>query len=390
MANPEAPATLVRYWSSFIKSARHGRRVAGYFAATRAAGWRNVLVCSRAPDAEEWAAPLREGGVEIVYHPRARGNFDRACIARVFRLCRDVSCDVFHCDNNHTSPLIGAALARVPARVWTKHAMEPASERGREETWRDRLAMSLRVTLALADRVLPVSDAVRAELLRKGADEKRTTVLLLPIDTDAPAAVDRETARAALALPSDAFVVTAIGRAAAVKGWDLLIDAFATLARDGAQLLLVGDPATEPQFRARLDARIAQHGIGDRVRFAGHVNDMAPVFAATDVCVLPSRSEGHALALVEALRAGLPVVASNVGAASDVITHLRNGLLFDRESVSELGELLRTLAADPERRRRLGSAARTLQGIPTPAEHAEALLGIYRSLLAEKTHGVVR
>ena len=389
MANPQGPVTLVRYWNSFIKSARHGRRVASYFDATAAAGWRNVLVCSRPPDAAEWEAPLRAAGVEILYHPRARGNFDRACVARVFRLCRDLSCDVFHCDNNHTSPLIGATLARVPARVWTKHAMEPASEAGRPETWRDRLALSLRLTLALAGRILPVSDAVRAELLRKGADERRTSVLLLPIDADPLPAVDKAAARAALALPPGAFVVTAIGRAAAVKGWDVLIDAFAALGDPGARLLLVGDATVEPRFRARLDAQIARHGLAEQVRFAGHVSDMPPVFAATDVCVLPSRSEGHALALVEALRAGLAVVASRVGAAADVITPMRNGLLFERESVSELAEALRVLHDDAGLRERLGRAAAALEGIPTPRDHAEALLQTYRSLLP-RTHGDAR
>ena len=389
MANPQGPLTLIRYWSSFIKSARHGRRVASYFDATAAAGWRNVLVCSRPPETAEWADPLRASRVAIIYHPRARGNFDASCVARVFRLCRSLSCDVLHCDNNHTSPLMGAALARVPVRVWTKHAMEPASEAGRPESWRDRTALSLRLTLALASRVLPVSDAVREELLRKGADPRRTSVLLLPLDAQTPAPVDRSTARAALGLPADAFVVTAIGRAAAVKGWDVLVEAFAALADSRAYLLLVGDASAEPHFRAGLDAQIARHGLGERVRFTGHVSDMAPVFAAADVSVLPSRSEGHALALVEALRAGLAVVASKVGAASDVISHMRNGLLFDRESVPQLADRLRALHDDPALRERLGTAARTLQGIPTPREHAEALLTTYRSLLA-RTHGGVR
>jgi glycosyltransferase involved in cell wall biosynthesis len=381
MAHPQTPVTLIRYWSSFVKSARHGERVASYFHAAAAAGWRSVLVCSRPPESPAWAGPLRDAQVEIVYHPRARGNFDAACVRRVYRLCRERACDVFHCDNNHTSPLIGAALARVPARLWTKHAMEPASEAGRIETWRDRAAPSLRVTLALAHRVLPVSDAVREELIRKGADRQRTSVLLLPLDAAPPLDIGKAAARATLALPPDAFVVTAIGRAAAVKGWDVLVEAFAALDDPRALLLLVGDAAVEPAFRARLDAQIARLGLGGRVRFAGHVSDMPPVFAAADVCVLPSRSEGHALALVEALRAGLPVVASRVGAAADVITPMHNGLLFERESIPQLADHLRLLHRDAALRERLGAAARTLQGIPTPPEHAAALLRIYRSLL---------
>ena len=386
MPKPHHRVTLVRYWSSFLKSDRHGRRIAGYFEAARAAGWRNILVASRPPADAAWAAPLSASGVEVIYHPRARGNFDAACIGRVFRLCRSVGCDILHCDNNHTSPLIGAALAGVPARAWTKHAMEPASEAGRAETWRDRLAPSLRLSCGLAGKVLAVSQGVRHELLRKGIDPARVDVLLLPLDEAPPAraSADGAVARAALGLDPDALVVTAVGRAAAVKGWDVLVEAFAAVPDSRARLLLVGHAETEPAFRARLDRLIAEHRLEQRVRFAGHVTDMASVLAATDLFVLPSRSEGHALALVEALRAGLPVAASRVGAASDVIRHMDNGVLFERENVADLASLLRTLASDSPLRARLGAAARAVEGIPTAAEHAAALQRVYESLLARR------
>lgn len=389
MPHPLRRRTLVRYWCSYVKSARHGDRIAGYFTATAADGWRNVLVCCRAPDDQAWLEPLGKLGVEIVYHPRAKGNFDPACIARTFRLCREVRCQVFHCDNTHTSPLIGATLARVPARVWTKHAMEPATETGRRATLRDRVALSLRLSCRLAHHVLAISQAVRQELLDKGIPPARVRTLLLPGDrafTSAPD-VDREAARARFGYRARDLVIAAIGRAVAVKGWDVLVSAFAALDDPAACLVLVGQADSDPAFRARLDTLIRARGLTDRVRFTGHVTDIAAVLAASDIFVFPSRAEGFGLALVEALGAGLPVVSASVGGAPDLIADGANGLLFPREDVDALTARLRALARDPVRRTALGAAARRSPGLPGPLEHAHALLQVYRELLTKPQAG---
>src|SRR5829696_3641553 len=234
--------TLVRYWASFLKSERHGARIAAYFARTAAEGWRQILVCEREPDDAAWAQPLRRLGVEMIFLPRARGNFDPRCLAQTFALCRAERPDIFHCDNTHTSPLLGAWLAGVKVRLWTKHAMEPAFESGTRAGVRDKLAMSLRLSTWLATRTLPISRAMQQELIDKGIPAARLHLLHLPVETNADGPSTRADGRARLGYSADDLVILAIGRSARVKGWDVLLRAFASIhtANPRARLLLVG------------------------------------------------------------------------------------------------------------------------------------------------------
>lgn len=380
------PVTLVRYWGSYFKSLRHSRRVAAYFARCSEAGWRCVLVACRPPEDPAWNEPIEALGVEIVYLPRIRRNFDPGGVARTFRLCRSFGADVFHCDNTHTSPLIGAAAAGVPVRLWSKRSMEPAFEAGREPGLKERIAISLRVSCALATRTLPVSELVADELVRKGIPRSRIQVLLSAVEPGENVPTPRDRARAALGVAPDVILIAAVGRADPVKGWDLLLRSFASASGrvPGLQLLLVGSVGApqEAAFKAQLDRLIAELGIGAAVRFTGHLPTIADVLGAADVFALPSRSEGHSLALVEALRAGLPCVASNVGGAPELIRQGENGMLFARGDERALADALVALAADASLRSRIAAAARWGLRMPTPAEHSKALFDLYTELLS--------
>ncbi|MEO8076868.1 MAG: glycosyltransferase family 4 protein [Acidobacteriota bacterium] len=381
--------TLIRYWGSDFKGPREARRIAAYFSAALASGWRCVLVCSRAPDDAAWAAPVTDAGIAIEHLPRARGNFDRHCVQRTWRLCRRVGADVFHCDNTHTSPLIGAWLARVPVRLWTKHAMEPAFEEVRAPSLRDRLAPSLTLSIRLATRVLPISRAIERELVGLGAPPRRLVMLPLPLAADDGTRVDRAAARAAFGCSPGDVVVGTVGRSVPVKGWDVLLRAMVEIsaAVPATKLLLAGSTGRSDERAPyeRLVQFLAEHGLADRVRFTGHVTDIAPVLSASDIFVLPSRSEGYSLALLEALCAGLPVVSTRVGIAPDVITDGENGVLVDRDDPPALARGLMALAADPELRRRCARPPGTpIPGIPTAEEHAHALLALYETLLRRR------
>src|SRR5438309_865152 len=115
---PAAGPSLIRYWGSTLKSPWVVYQFALHLPAAN--GWRTCLVMSRPPESPAWLKPLLDLGTRIEYLPRPHGNVDVGCIWRVYRLCRRLECGVFHCDNIHTSPLIGAALARVPIRLWSK------------------------------------------------------------------------------------------------------------------------------------------------------------------------------------------------------------------------------------------------------------------------------
>ena len=379
--------TLIRYWGSHFKTPREGRRIAGYFSRARAAGWQCHLVCSRPAEDPEWAKPVIDSGVQIEYLPRPRGNFDRACVQRTRDLCRRVKADVLHCDNTHTSPLLGAWLARVPVRLWTKHAMEPAFEAVRTPSLRQRLAPSLWLSIGLATRVLPISRAIERELLELGAPQRKLLVMALPIAADVTAHVNRADARLSLECAPGDFVFSTIGRAVPVKGWDVLLQAFrATLDElPQARLLLAGSTGAgdERACFTSLQRQVETLHLVDRIRFTGHVTDIAPVLNASDVFVLPSRSEGYSLALLEALAAGLPVVSTRVGIAPEVVIDGRNGFLVEREDAADLGRHMIAIGRDPLlRERRDGTGPPVIPGVPTVPDHAAALLKLYEDLLA--------
>jgi glycosyltransferase involved in cell wall biosynthesis len=140
--------------------------------------------------------------------------------------------------------------------------------------------------------------------------------------------------------------VRAVGRLTAQKGHDLLIEAVRTL--PGIEVTVAG----EGRDRDALVAAAA----GLPVRFAGHVEDVPGFLAGADVFCLPSRAEALPLALLEAVVAGLPCVATDVG---DIAAELGDlVVLVPPEDPGALAAALAGLAADPERRRRLGERAR--------------------------------
>ena len=121
---------------------------------------------------------------------------------------------------------------------------------------------------------------------------------------------------------------------------------------EGWHLLVVGDGDTT---RYRELAR--RCGAGDRVHFAGTTSEPAPYYAAADAFVLPTAYEAFPLVALEAAAAGLPLLAARVSGVEELIDDGRNGWFVERDAAMIAGRL-RTLAADPDLRARMGAAAR--------------------------------
>ena len=385
--------TYVRYWGSDFRHPHADRAWITLMDGLARAGWKPYLVCSAPAAPSEIADRIREVGTEIVYLPRARRNFDAACVWRVRQLCRHLHCDIIHCDNMHTSPLLGAALAGVPARLWSKRSMSLAYETMREPTWRDRAAPSIRVSSWLATKVLAVSTAVKEELVHLGIPSSKLLVLPNAVELSRGESGTRAQTRASLGYADGEIVFTAVGHAVPVKGWDVLVRAFAGLVKTcpAARLQLVGSVtgAQEQEHHAHLQRCVRERGIADWVRFRGHQSDITRILEASDVFVLPSRSEGYGNVLIEAMMCGLPCIATRVGCATDVIQDGVNGLIVARGSVEELHNAMVSLATEPGRRDRITHAVRTRdQYAPTVSEYAEQLVEICRSLLQQTGQAV--
>ena len=184
--------------------------------------------------------------------------------------------------------------------------------------------------------------------------------------------------------PPSSFRLLAVGRLSHYKGFDVLLHALADVPQ--ASLLLVGAGEEMSRLRLLVDSLHLQ----DRVRLAGHVDDatLEQAYATADAFCLPSldRAEAFGMVLLEAMRAGLPIAASDVPGSGIGYVLQRNetALMVTPDSASELALTLRELVNDPVLRQRLGDAGRQRwQTQFTPAQTTPALLDLYRRVLAQ-------
>lgn len=152
-------------------------------------------------------------------------------------------------------------------------------------------------------------------------------------------------------------VVVAVGRIEHVKGFDLLVDAFASSRlRDRARLVVVGDGSEA----AALRRRVASAGLTERVELPGRLDpsEVAARLAAADVVVVPSRADAAPLVVLEAWRSGRPLVATVRGGPPEIVTDGVDGVLVDPQDTQALAAAVLGLLDDPERAERIGAAGR--------------------------------
>jgi glycosyltransferase involved in cell wall biosynthesis len=301
-------------------------------------------------------------------------------LSRVPRLARELQRDgpaVFHA---HLSwplasmyPLGAAVLARIPAVVATFHLFPPGSF-GRPSLLQSRLlgagvGRAVAVSQAIAALVVEVLGwpAHKVELIRNGVAIER---LQQPRDS---------ALREALTAGSDDFVFLTVARLDPQKGLDVLVRAARSLG--SARFVIAG---TGPE-RARLEADAAALGLGERVLFVGHRADVPALLAASDAFVLPSLFEGTPLALLEAMAAGKPVIASAIPGTDEIVVDGESGLLVRPGDSADLAATLERIVADPELRARLGAAAqRRAEAEFSAASSTERVMAVYDKLLRER------
>ena len=347
-------------------------------------GWKITIIFEKPAEVEGWVKGINTYGGQIVYLPRPRRNFDLATIRRTFLLCRKLRCDVVHCDNIHTSPLIGAALAGVPVRIWSKRSMNHEFEKRQKPGIRDTIAISTRISCLLSTRILAVSDSVRNELIKLKMPSSKILTFNNSLSVYDFSKVNREDTRLRFGYDKNDVIVVTVGHAAPVKGWDILLDAFSEISDSYPclKVVLVGstDIPHEQGYFAELIRRVNACRLNQRVKFMGHIPDVTEALVAGDIFVLPSRSEGNSNALIEALCAGLPCIATRVGAADQMIQDGANGFLVEREDPCEMGRSLLALAADKNLRNFMAVKSRPPKWIPTPEEYNKTLMHLYETL----------
>jgi glycosyltransferase involved in cell wall biosynthesis len=302
-------------------------------------------------DAGPAAARLRSAGVE----PRflsAGGLLAPRTLMRVRRHLAALHPDVLHTHLEYAD-LVGGAAARtlgLPA-VSTLHVMDPRA--GARDRVRARLATAVRRRWHA--RVIAVSDHLRTAYLTAGADRPaHVTTVHNGIATHAAPGAGA-LVRAELGIGPDELVVAVVAVLRPGKGHDLAIAAVEEVGRTvaGVRLEIAGDGPARDEV-ARSAARL-----GDRARLIGHRDDIMAVLDAADVLLHPSRADAFPTVLLEALAAGVPIVATAVGGIPEIVEGGRTGLLveppFDHRAFVPL---LARLLADPDLRRAIARRGR--------------------------------
>jgi glycosyltransferase involved in cell wall biosynthesis len=233
-------------------------------------------------------------------------------------------------------------------------------------------------------RFIAVSDQVEEAIARSiGPGTDKIHVICNGVDLGRfDGAADRELVRRELGLESGARLVAMLGTLKEGKGHRYMIDALAAVSSQHPQahVIFIGDG----NLRGELEAQAAMQCVSSQVHFLGMRRDIPRLLASSDLFVLPSLWEGLSMALLEAMAAGLPVVASRVSGTVQVVTEGKTGYLVSPGNVTELAAAVARLLAEPEHARTLGEAARQrVRELFSAEKQACEHLQLYRRLVSQ-------
>lgn len=281
-----------------------------------------------------------------------------------------------------TSDLWGGLVAKSTGRI---ALISSRRDMGILRTLKHRFGY--RLLNGMFDRVMTVSEQVRQYCLEvdRLPPEKVVTVYN-GIEDCWSGSGDRSRVRTSLGLSDQDLIVTTVGHIRKVKGVDILAEAAARL-KDrfpNARCLVVGD-VHDPEHLHELQKLVARNQLDQQFRFIGPREDIPALLDASDVFVLPSRSEGFSNALVEAMLCRLPCVATDVGGNAEALQDGVNGYLVPKESVERMAEALALLLEDSELRNRMGDASRRIAlEVFTVERMMNGLIEVYEAALRDR------
>ena len=246
---------------------------------------------------------------------------------------------------------------------------------------------------ARTDCLLAVSETIRSELLRyRIGHPERMRVIPVGLDLEPVLALTSPSTAAA-----SVFRVGMVGRLAPVKNPELFLRVLAHLQHKDLALQIHGFLIGDGELRASLHRMVTRLGVEDRVTFLGWQSDLADVYQHLDGVCLTSLNEGTPLALIEAMAAARPAIATDVGGVRDLLgppsgsplpgcfLQLERGLVVRSGDVEGLAEALRFLATRPDVREQLGQAGRHyVQSRFTNERLVGDLEELYASLMASR------
>jgi len=218
----------------------------------------------------------------------------------------------------------------------------------------------------------------------------KTTVIHSGVDLEqfSKGAKQRTRKREELGIPSDSLVIGYVGWLIPIKGVTHLVSAMAKVAEKYPKslLVLVGKGDDKGDEEIKLKEQVEKAGLEKKVRFLGWRSDVDEIMGCFDIFVLPSLNEGMGRVLVEAMAAGLPIVASRVGGIPDLVKDGKNGLLVPPEDASALERAITVLLKDKAQRKRMGEAGKKMCRPYSAEAMVEQIDALYRDLLKKYAH----
>ncbi|MBI3989054.1 MAG: glycosyltransferase family 4 protein [candidate division NC10 bacterium] len=316
---------------------------------------------------------------------------DLVALFKIYRLIRRGRFDLVHTHTSKAGILgrVAARLAGVPRIVHTPHGHIFTGYAG----WALTILFILleRWAATFTDRIIGLTDReIRDHLDRKIGRPEQFVRIPSGIDVERferahvgagfkPALASAM--KASLGLPPSARLIGSVGRLEPIKGHRYLLEAFRDLAPRFPDLYwaLVGEGELLPKFRSYAQSE----GLADRVLFLGWRDDLPALFQTFDLFVHPSLNEGMGRALVEAMAAGLPIVATRVCGIPEVLGEGEAGLLVEAESAPALAQGIEKLLLDPAQRTRLGKAAQKRARRYSVEVMLQKIEALYQELLRE-------
>lgn len=334
-----------------------------------------ILVFAREPTAIEWARRAMASGIYGVAMPLPALELGDTSFTELLREFRP---DIVHVHAGIGWE--GHALARaarraaVPVVIRTEHLPYTLRALGRPE-----LEHAYASGVLEADRIICVSDAGRATFRMSGIDARRYVTVHNGI-VPSPSLRSRPEVRQRLGIDDEPVLLT-VARLTEQKRHDVLLRALPRVLRQhpDAQLLLVGSG----HMQTVLQQLAKELGIAAHVRFLGRRNDVPDLLAAADAFCLPSHFEGHPLVLMEAMAAGLPIVAARSIGITEVISNGESGLLVPFEDTVALSAALNRVLSDRPLASQLGACGQLAVRERFDAEvMANQVMAVYEDALA--------
>ncbi len=310
----------------------------------------------------------------------APGKLSLSAISQIRRFVKDENIDILH-THGYKTDIIGrlATIGTSCRIVATPHG------------WSQDAGPALRMYEALDrlcfmtfDKVVPLSQDLYAGLTRIPFLKRKLKVITNGVDIGEIRETGRRQIKTELSGNVATFTIGYIGQLIHRKRIDTLITAFSKLEIDSKRLILIGEG---PQ-RGQYEQLAKDLGIDDVVHFLGFRSDRIELLMEFDVFALASELEGIPRCVMEAMAAGVPVIASKIPGCTDIVRHEINGLLFEVGNHDELARHMHALMQDPALRQRLCSSARkTVEREFSAQRMADEYRALFLSLTGKTSSG---